>query len=684
MNLNLYYIYDLECYPEFFSCSLTHYESGERWRFEISKWVNQSRALYSALRYLQSQNSLMVGFNNVGYDYPMLHFIMQLNGTVDHEQLYHKSCSLIDSKWGNNSGTIWPDNRFIRQVDLMKIHHFDNGAKLTSLKMLEYNMQSPDIKDLPYPPGTYLTRLQADNVLKYNDHDTDETKKFFVYSLPQIKFRHDLSIKKNNDFFNHNDTKIGESMITEKLIEAKIPIKAHGKVIQSRRDSVICKDVMLPYLNFETKELNDIKDFFERSTLDKKDKKGLLEVKGFFKDVTCEIDGLVFKFGAGGIHASRNREIFEASETHDLVDWDVASYYPNLAIVNNFFPEHLTELFCQIYLTIYQERSKFTKAEIENAIYKLALNAVFGNSNAEFSVFHDPKYLLSITINGQLLLCMLAEQLMKIPGLKMIQLNTDGLTFLCPKEHHAHANKLWKWWEDLTKLTLEEAVYSKMAIRDVNNYIAQKTDGHVKRIGCYAHVSAADRPSTRELAWHKDFSSRVVAKAAEAALIHGTNIEEFIRNHPIDHDFTLRTKVPKLSYLLMCKTEYWGTTKLGVSETKLQNIIRFYPTLTGGNLVKVMPPTIKEKNAWYAGDHYKHEDTHAYVVKRPGVKPPSGKYKLVVNPNLVKPDKRERILSGQLVTDCSNMNDFDRENIDYEYFIKETRKIVDPLFSNQM
>ena len=64
---------------------------------------------------------------------------------------------------------------------------------------------------------------------------------------------------------------------------------------------------------------------------------------------------------------------------------------------------------------------------------KLALNGVYGDSNNVFSVFYDPLFTMSITLNGQLLLCLLAENLMEnVPGLKIIQCNTDGITVRIP------------------------------------------------------------------------------------------------------------------------------------------------------------------------------------------------------------------------------------------------------------
>jgi len=674
MITDLEYTYDLECYPEFFS--------------EISKWKDDSLALYNTLVYLKFIKARMVGFNNLGYDYPMLHYFISMQGNVTYMMMYAKSQSLIATDWGNNKNVIWEKNRHIIQIDLLKIHHFDNANKSSSLKLLEFNMSMPDIKDLPFPPGTYLTYEQSREVLSYNDHDVDATEKFFEYTIPAIEFRDKLSIKYGRDFTNHNDTKIGKDYFAMELEKSGIPVKIGGKTNQTVRQEVIVKEALLPYINFVRPEFQAVHEFFKQQVITQKDEKGFLTLKGVFKGVNAIIDGFQFDFGAGGIHGSLKNTIVSSSATHKLIDIDVASYYPSLAIANRLFPAHLSERFCDINLDIFNQRAGFTKKQPENGMLKLALNGVYGDSNQKHSFFYDTTYTCRITINGQLLLCMLAEQMMKIPGLTMIQINTDGMTYLCPNESVQHTRDLQKWWENLTKLTLEEVEYSKMYIRDVNNYMAEKLNGSVKRIGCYAHETAAENPATRELPWHKDFGGRVIAKAAEAALIKGVNVEQFIKNHVDNDDFMFRAKIPKSSYLEHRFSIKWGEAIIATEKIRLQNIIRYHPSLTGGQLVKVMPPTAKQKKAWLVGDHYKHKTSGAYIVKTPGVKPPSGMY-LPVHPGDAayipeRADNETKIEAHQLTKDCSTMSDFNREDLDYDYYIKEARKIVDPLFSNQI
>lgn len=75
---------------------------------------------------------------------------------------------------------------------------------------------------------------------------------------------------------------------------------------------------------------------------------------------------------------------------------------------------------------------------------------------------------MSITLNGQLLLSLLAETLVDtISNLTVLQVNTDGITVKLKKSDEALYYQLCKDWEVKTKLNLEYVNYSKMIIADV-------------------------------------------------------------------------------------------------------------------------------------------------------------------------------------------------------------------------
>jgi len=648
-----------------------HIDTGDKWFFEISDWVNDSSELFNFLNWLKHTQARMVGFNNLAYDYTLLHHFLTLSGHVNATIMYD-----LSYRWFNGEiKSPWPNDIMIPQLDLFKIHHFDNKSKMVSLKVLEFNMRSDTIKDLPFKPDTRLTLDQAKLMRIYNEHDVTETIKFYNFSIPQIEFRDKLSVAQNKNFTNYNDTKIGEQYMIDYLINEGVNVNKHST---SYRECVAVKDIILPYVTFTHPALNLVLDEFKTKVFDKKDATGGLLLRSELNIETC-INGFQLNMGSGGIHGSINREIVTDSDTHVLLDWDVVSFYPNLSIRNNLYPEHLGFRFCDVYLKLYEHRKSFPKSAPENGMLKLALNSIYGNSNSIYSPFYDPKYTLSITINGQLLLCMLAEKLMLTPDLKMIQINTDGLTFLCPKRYLNYINDVWIWWQDLTKLELESNEYSMMAVRDVNNYIALKKDGKVKRIGCYAYTTPVENPATRERPWYKDHSALVIPKAAEAAIVNNINISEFILNHRDKYDFMLRAKIPRSSSLVLCESQYWDGKFIGDKKSVLQNVTRYVVSKTGGRLIKLMPNTLKQCLAWEEGGHYCHEVTGDYKVVRKGKKPPSNKYKPVKTKLKMTP-REIGLQVGALVKECNDVNCFSWENLDYDYYIKEAHKIVDCLF----
>jgi hypothetical protein len=466
------YVFDIETYPNVFTLAVEHSEAPIRWSFEISDWRNDSREIVAFLQHLKDTDARMVGFNNLGFDYPVLHTLIRM-GKADAATLYDKAMAIInsqdegDGRWAHQ---VSPSDRFVAQIDLFKIHHFDNKARSTSLKVLEFNMRSDNIEDLPFPVGTTLTQAQVPVLKKYNAHDVAQTKKFMQVTTDMLNFREKLcTLYPGKDWLNFNDTKIGKEFFAMKLEEAGVACYDYGSKgrtpRQTKRPVIALKDAILPWIAFEQPEFSRVMDWLKAQTI--------IETKGVFNDLTATIGGFTFVFGLGGIHGSIESEVIESDIDHIIVDLDVTSYYPNLAIVNGFYPAHLGQQFCVIYKNLFEQRKSYPKKSAESAMLKLALNGVYGDSNNQFSVFYDPLYTMTITLNGQLLLCLLAEGLMHIPGLRLIQVNTDGLTVRVPRVNKWLVDVAAAAWQSRTGLNLEEATYKRMFISNVNNYLAE-------------------------------------------------------------------------------------------------------------------------------------------------------------------------------------------------------------------
>jgi hypothetical protein len=338
------------------------------------------------------------------------------------------------------------------------------------------------------------------------------------------------------------------------------------------------------------------------------------------------IDGFQYDFGTGGIHGCK-KGVTISKDGKRIYTLDVASYYPNLSIRNKIYPEHLDILFCDVYEGLFIERRSYDKKSPFNKALKLALNGTYGASGDEFSPMFDKKFMMSITINGQLSLCMLMEKLLKEVNAEVIMCNTDGFEFVAGEdpETKLKIEQLVTEWETMTGLEMEGALYDKMMAANVNNYIACFYGGEVKHKGAYVF---------EKLEWHKNQSALVVKMAASHELLGKGKAEDFIRSHDDPYDFMLRTKVPRTSSLVLVQEDG--------SEVDLQNICRYYPSDEGGKLIKIMPAL---------------EGKESEGPRRLGI---DAKWN---------------------VTPCNNMDDFSW-GINYDYYIEEAQKLIDAILGD--
>lgn len=610
------YVYDCECYLNIFTCAIQHVATGQRWMFEISTRINQGVQFYGFLQSLANLNATMVGFNNVGYDYPLLHLIAQNTGFISADIINAKSREIIASD-DRFAHAVWDRDRVVHQTDLFLIHHFDNPQRRTSLKQLEFAMRTPTLQDLPYDPLQPVPDDGFDDLIEYNWNDVQETVRFYKETLEDIAFRDELSGRLGKDTTNWNDTKIGEQIFIQR-IEAVAPGSCYdtdGNRKGTPRNQIHLKDCIFPYIQFQSPDFQQIHQWLLNQTITR--------TKGFFKNLKVNHDGMDYVFGLGGIHASRNWATYRSTDTHMILDLDVTSYYPSLAIVNRVKPEHLPEVFADVYADLKKERVQYAKGTTLNAALKLALNGSYGKSNSPYSPLYDPQFTMTITLNGQLLLCMLAEQMTSIPGIQVIQVNTDGLTLHLPRDRYDDVDRVRKQWEAFTCLDLEEAEYQTMWIRDVNNYLAQYTNGKMKRKGAYEY----DPPS-----WAQKHDYPIVGQAVEACLRDGVPIEKTIKECTNIYDFCKFVKVPRGSRLII-------EDKYGLVQTPVQSNTRYYVAKSNDVLIKIMPP----------------------LPSKPG-----------------SDERRFEVEATRYVNVCNDMADV-KELVDYEYYLKEAEKLVLPL-----
>lgn len=241
-----------------------------------------------------------------------------------------------------------------------------------------------------------------------------------------------------------------------------------------------------------------------------------------------DISGVPHTLGIGGIHGA----IANFKYVGKIMNIDVASYYPSMMIVYDWFARSVPNENKQLYAKMKKDRIglKKTNKKLASA-YKLVLNTTYGCYKYKYCNLFDPRMANNICIGGQVMLVDLMENLE--PYCKLIQSNTDGIIII--PEDEENILRVVKEWEDRTGMVMEITYGDKIFQKDVNNYVMRTKDG-IKAIGGYVKQYGG-----KEL--RRNMS--IVDKALVEYLINDVKIEDYIHSNNDPLDYQIISKVGK-------------------------------------------------------------------------------------------------------------------------------------------
>ena len=584
-------IYDIETMRECFIVVCMEPEKTPK-SFVVSKWQNQLDAF---IKYTEENiDSYWVGYNNLRFDAQVVEWILR-NHMHWHELSGLEICAKIAQKAQDvihdANYDVFPEYRewdlSLKQIDLFKIHHYDNKNRRVSLKRLEFEMDLENIEEMPiHHNKADLTKDEVFLSLQYCFNDVDATYEFYKITLGdtyhplykgnnQIQLRKDIEEEFGIPCLNYSDSKIGDEIIKkyycqEKGMEVKeLPRKGYF------RKSIDIKNCIAGYVQFETEQLQQFLQNIKRLKL------------GLQDDFKEHIDfyGNVYSFMKGGLHTENKPEIFESDEEYEIIDWDVASYYPAIIITNGRFPAHLGKEFLRGYKQMFDKRLELKPLakgdrKIKGIVgaLKLAVNSVYGKSSDMQSWIYDRQLTMFTTITGELSLMMLIEKY-EMNGIQVISANTDGVTIRVRKDLIPKMHEINEWWSELTQYALERTDYKKIIFSTVNDYIAIMPDGTIKKKGDFL----------TDFELHKNKSARIVPLALEGYYVHGIPVRETILAHKNLYDFCIRR--------IASRDFHYEGVNSDNEVTKYNKLIRYYIGKTGEKIHKVKNESSQSKAA---------------------------------------------------------------------------------------
>jgi len=631
-------IYDIETMQECFIVVCMKPEQTPK-SFTVSKWHNQLDAFVNYTK--ENEDVYWVGYNNLRFDAQVIEWVLR-NYEYWHELSGLEICAKIAQKAQDiihdANFDVFPEYRehelTLKQLDLFKIHHYDNKNRRVSLKRLEFEMDLENIEEMPiHHTKTNMSRDEVYQSLQYCFNDVDATYEFYKVTLGetdhplynknnQIQLRNDIEQEFGIPCLNYSDSKIGDEMIKKYYCEEKgISIKELPKKGYFRK-SISLKNCVAHYVKFETKQL---KDFLVQI------KKTKLGTQDNFKEHIHFYDN-VYSFMKGGLHTENKPEIFESDDEYEIIDWDVASYYPAIIINSGKYPAHLGKAFLNGYKKMFERRLELKpKAKTDRRIkgivgaLKLAVNSVYGKSSDMLSWIYDRQLTMFTTITGELSLMMLIEKY-ELNNIHVISANTDGVTIKVRKDLIPKMHEINEWWCDVTQYILERTDYSKIIFSTVNDYLAIMPNGYVKKKGDFL----------TDFELHKNKSARIVPIALEQYYVNGTPVKDTIMNHKNLYDFCIRKKASR-------DFHYEGVNPKTNKKTKYNKLIRYYVSNTGEKVYKV-----------------KNKDSQS------------------------KAAKRSQVEAGEWVCHVCNYleKDSSTDNVNYNYYIDKAEGMIVKILTN--
>ena len=534
--MRTHWVMDYETLSNAFIACFEAVNSEEQRIFVIHESQNDILELVEFLQENISSEEWHVSFNGLGFDSQITEYILRNRDSIIHNKgeviakwIYGKAQNVISRQNAGEFLEFSPRDLQINQVDVFKLNHWDNNAKRSSLKWIQYTMDWPNIIDMPIHHTETIAAEQIPEIIRYCINDVKSTKQIMKLSKEQIGLRKTLTDEYGINLFSASEPRISKELFLHFLSQKLEMKKWDLRQARTHRARITVKNIILPYIEFKTATFQNLLKKFEEVVIYPG------ETKGGFK-YSVQYKGVKTDYGLGGIHGARSTKVYESNEDMVIMTSDVTSFYPNLAIRNKWAPAHLPQdEFCDLYEWFFEERKKIPKKDPKNYVYKIILNSTYGLSNDENSFLYDPEFTMRITINGQLSLTMLYEMICEeIPNAIPLMQNTDGLETLIPREYVDKYMDICKRWEDITQLQLEHDTYSKIILGDVNNYIAITEDGKSKCKGRFEYDN---------LALHKNKSFLIIPKAIHAYFVDGIQPEDYLAQNQNIFDYCGGVKI---------------------------------------------------------------------------------------------------------------------------------------------
>ena len=555
-------VYDIESFPNLFTCSILNSENNKLITYEISEDKND---LGKIVALFQLKEFYFCGFNNKSYDDVLINYLIIRFDDLRYKPIFEITWLIksMSDKIIKEPVANWVDYKhayLFNSFDLMTMSF--SAKNRVGLKELEVTMGFPNVMEYEGDFSKNVPKELKDKVIEYNQNDVLATGELLNLKKNDIELRLKLNEKYKINVLSKDNVNMGMEILKKEYLEKANKTWDDIKDLKTPCQLVSFKNIIFDFIQYTTPTLQKLLEKLKKISIDPNNKD--------FREV-FEIGGVVHNISLGGLHSINNAEIIIPNEDELLLDYDVDSYYPSCLIVNNLYPKHLGIEFVGIYKNIRDERveAKKNKNSFLADAFKYAINGLSGNLQSQYSWTYDPELVVKLRINCQLMILMLIEKF-NLLGAKIVQSNTDGILIKIKKSLLPEIEKAKDEWCKLTKLSMSKEEFERFYQYDVNNYIGVKKGFKetkdpelIKKKGFFVD----------EINLGKGMSPKVIAKSLINYFVYNISPEETFKEDKDIKDYLTYQRVSR-DFIV----EYNGEKSLHIN--------RFYMSTNGGILIK--------------------------------------------------------------------------------------------------
>lgn len=387
-----------------------------------------------------------------------------------------------------------------------------------------------DIRETTVPFGkTNLTKEEKDDIIFYCKHDVYALHVFYAcVSKPYVDTK--LSLGKTYE-------------LPEKICYESTNAVLTGKVLGATR--VNGTTIVDPTITIYQKPIREyLEKWVPREamhhlyTSQKPKQMSMFENKVFMAD-----GGIHSTFTLPKLGKEDGNLYVEADEEYGLYNIDLSGCHPSVMLYVGAMPRGITKPERFESSVLRRRKLKVTPKHLwthEDKDFvpsgKLIHNTTYGAAGNKYLPLYDD-YMRSkvCRVSQMIVIAVCMELYTTIPGLKVIQTNTDGILLYVKRIYKAQIEAIIKNFERVSNFVFELEEDTKIWQLNVNNYIAVGIDNEIKAKGG-SFVTTIFQPGYNKV---RPLGNYIIAKAQSAYYLHKTNPVKYLLEHTVINDFVL-------------------------------------------------------------------------------------------------------------------------------------------------